>query len=133
MCTLRSANPGIAQIYEAGTHGAEGAESPFFAMELVEDARDLVVYARDEELSVRERLALFLALCDAVHGAGGRALLVGGCVRDAVLGVPASDLDVEVYGIDPAKLIDLLEGCFQIDLVGANFGIIKLRSNASKS
>ncbi len=67
------------------------------------------------------------ALCDAVRGVGGRALLVGGCVRDAVLGAPASDLDVEVYGIDPANLIDLLESRFEIDLVGKEFGIIKLR------
>lgn len=29
---------------------------------------------------------------------GGRAMLVGGCVRDGLLGIPSADIDCEVYG-----------------------------------
>ena len=63
----------------------------------------------------------------AVTEAGGRAWVVGGTVRDAWLGLAAKDLDIEVYGIEPSRLIALLEGHFRLDLVGRSFGVIKLR------
>ena len=34
------------------------------------------------------------AVCDALTGAGHRALFVGGCVRNALLGVPVGDIDI---------------------------------------
>ena len=37
-----------------------------------------------------------LTLCAALRDAGGRAFLVGGAVRDALLGLPVRDYDVEV-------------------------------------
>ena len=49
-----------------------------------------------------------LRLAEAVRAAGGRALLVGGCVRDALLGGAAKDWDVEVYGVEPGRLRQLL-------------------------
>jgi hypothetical protein len=65
--TLR--HPSIAQIFEAGTHEEAGEVVPFFAMELIGDARDLLTYAREERLSLDRRLMLFLDVCDAVqHG-----------------------------------------------------------------
>jgi tRNA nucleotidyltransferase (CCA-adding enzyme) len=67
------------------------------------------------------------AVCEAVRAAGGRALLVGGCVRDCLLGLPATDLDVEVHGIPPAHLLEILSEQFAVDLVGRAFGVIKLR------
>mmetsp|Transcript_18032 Transcript_18032/g.27544 ORF Transcript_18032/g.27544 Transcript_18032/m.27544 type:complete len:119 (-) Transcript_18032:11-367(-) len=33
-------------------------------------------------------------LCAALEGAGYQALFVGGCVRNAVMGMPASDIDI---------------------------------------
>jgi len=67
------------------------------------------------------------AVCEAVREAGGRALLVGGCVRDCALGLTATDLDIEVYGIPPARLMQLLSEQFAVDLVGRAFGVIKIR------
>jgi tRNA nucleotidyltransferase (CCA-adding enzyme) len=67
-------------------------------------------------------------LCALVRAAGGSAKLVGGCVRDALLGLAASDLDVEVYGIEPARLVEVLSSHFPIDLVGESFGVIRLRN-----
>ena len=57
---------------------------------------------------------------------GGFALAVGGCVRDSLLNLPAKDLDIEVYGIDPVVLKKELAAVFKIDLVGQAFGVIKL-------
>ena len=66
-------------------------------------------------------------ICRKVDAAGGRALLVGGSVRDAVLGLAAQDLDVEVYGLAPERLRSLLGEDFDLDLVGQSFGVLKIR------
>ena len=39
------------------------------------------------------------AIARALHDAGGRAILVGGAVRDGLLGETLKDLDVEVFGL----------------------------------
>lgn len=65
-------------------------------------------------------------LCRGVQGAGGRALLVGGSVRDALLGLPAKDLDLEVFGLRPDVLRQTLARDFDLDLVGESFGVLKI-------
>lgn len=67
------------------------------------------------------------AICSLVADAGGRALVVGGSVRDAALGIEAKDLDLEVYGVEPTQLETLLAKRFAIDLVGKSFGVIKVK------
>ncbi|HJR07420.1 MAG TPA: HD domain-containing protein [Pyrinomonadaceae bacterium] len=66
------------------------------------------------------------ALAVAVKEAGGRALLVGGCVRDALMGREPKDWDVEVYGVEPARLRSLLERFGRVDAVGEAFTVYKL-------
>ena len=66
------------------------------------------------------------ALAVAVREAGGRALLVGGCVRDALMGREPKDWDVEVYGVEPAALRALLEEFGRVDVVGEAFTVYKL-------
>lgn len=34
----------------------------------------------------------------AIRTVGGRPMLVGGWVRDALMGIPGKDVDIEVYG-----------------------------------
>lgn len=63
----------------------------------------------------------------AVREAGGRALLVGGCVRDAALGLSPQDLDFEVYGLAPSRLMEVLRRHFTVDLVGQAFGVLKIQ------
>ena len=56
------------------------------------------------DLSVLEPrlLAAVLEIAALVKGSGGRELLVGGSVRDFLLGVKAvKDIDHEVYGLEP--------------------------------
>jgi tRNA nucleotidyltransferase (CCA-adding enzyme) len=62
-----------------------------------------------------------------VAGAGGRTLVVGGSVRDAALGLTSVDLDLEVYGVAPRELEQLLRGHFKLDRVGKAFGVLKLK------
>lgn len=65
----RLKHPGIAQIYDAGSIDLDGEAVPYFAMEYVASARPLNEYARKKKLSIRARLRLFSAVCDAIsHG-----------------------------------------------------------------
>ncbi|HLL72241.1 MAG TPA: CCA tRNA nucleotidyltransferase [Pyrinomonadaceae bacterium] len=70
--------------------------------------------------------AKIVALAVAVREAGGRALLVGGCVRDALMGREPKDWDVEVYGVAPAALRALLEKFGRVDAVGEAFTVYKI-------
>ena len=67
-----------------------------------------------------------LALSTAIRDAGGRALLVGGCVRDLLMGRQPKDWDVEVYGIEPAALRALLDRFGPVNVVGEAFTVYKL-------
>jgi tRNA nucleotidyltransferase (CCA-adding enzyme) len=67
-----------------------------------------------------------LRLARAVREAGGRALLVGGCVRDRLMGREAKDWDVEVYGVEPSALRRLLDHLGNVNVVGEAFTVYKL-------
>ena len=54
-----------------------------------------------------------------------RSYLVGGCVRDSLLGIPQKDFDLEVYGVDYETLARQLSAYGRVDLVGKSFGVIK--------
>ena len=69
----------------------------------------------------------FLRLARALRDAGGRALVVGGSVRDARLGTPGKDLDVEVHGLPLDTLRNVLRRFGRVDEVGRSFGVLKLR------
>jgi tRNA nucleotidyltransferase (CCA-adding enzyme) len=60
----------------------------------------------------------------AAHG--GRALCVGGFVRDRLLGLISKDLDIEVFGIPQASLPDLLVTFGRVEPVGQAFPVYKL-------
>lgn len=74
----------------------------------------------------RDVPAKVIALACAVRDAGGRALLVGGCVRDRLMGRESKDWDVEVYGIEPAQLRRLLDGFGKVNTVGEAFTVYKI-------
>ena len=74
-----------------------------------------------------------LALAQAVRDGGGRALLVGGCVRDLLMGGEPKDWDVEVYGIEPVKLRALLDRFGPVNVVGEAFTVYKLGSDLDVS
>lgn len=67
-----------------------------------------------------------LRLARAVREAGGRALMVGGCVRDRLMGRGAKDWDVEVYGVGPERLRELLDRLGRVNIVGEAFTVYKL-------
>jgi len=66
------------------------------------------------------------SLAQAVHEAGGRALLVGGCVRDELMGAQAKDWDLEVYNLDAVRLREVLDQFGPVNVVGESFTVYKL-------
>jgi tRNA nucleotidyltransferase (CCA-adding enzyme) len=69
---------------------------------------------------------LAIAIATAIRDRGGRALIVGGWVRDRLLGRDAKDLDLEVFGIAPEALKPILESFGQVNTVGESFTVYKV-------
>ncbi|MGH9645839.1 MAG: CCA tRNA nucleotidyltransferase, partial [Bryobacteraceae bacterium] len=78
-------------------------------------------------VTMRLELPLLLdqIVCE-LHAAGYRAVVVGGAVRDALLGGQPKDFDIEVYGVAYDQLAAILARHGRVDLVGKSFGVVKL-------
>ena len=62
-----------------------------------------------------------------------RCLLVGGCVRDYILGIDSKDLDIEVYGLNYDQIVAGLGNDYKVDLVGQSFGVVKIDNDVDVS
>jgi tRNA nucleotidyltransferase (CCA-adding enzyme) len=58
--------------------------------------------------------------------AGGSPFLVGGFVRDTVMGKPSKDFDIEVYNLAPNAFLEEIQKHGEVKLVGESFGVFKL-------
>lgn len=68
-----------------------------------------------------------LKVAHCIKESGGRALLVGGCVRDALLQQTSKDIDMEVYGLSAESVEKILKPHFKLDTVGRAFGVFILK------
>lgn len=67
-----------------------------------------------------------LNLAKVLNNSGGKTLLVGGCVRDSLLGLEPKDWDIEVFGLDTEKLKQELSKFGEVIEVGESFGVLKI-------
>ncbi len=65
-------------------------------------------------------------LLAALRAAGGRPYLVGGAVRDSLLGLSLKDYDIEVFDLPLGSLEKLLAAAGRVDAVGQAFRVFKL-------
>ena len=66
-------------------------------------------------------------LANAIHQQGGQPILVGGSVRDYLLGkIIPKDLDLEVYHLEANELERVLSQFGKVLRVGKSFGVLKL-------
>jgi tRNA nucleotidyltransferase (CCA-adding enzyme) len=65
-------------------------------------------------------------IAEAAAAAGGRALVVGGWVRDRLRGCPSKDIDIEVFGIRQDQLPALLAPIGRVEPVGQSFPVYKV-------
>lgn len=78
--------------------------------------------AMSDSRTLALRVARSVATCD------GRALFVGGFVRDRLLQKESSDIDIEVYGLTAQQLQAILARIGPVNMVGASFSVFKLGS-----
>ncbi len=71
-------------------------------------------------------LDLAFDVARAVQRAGGRALIVGGWVRDRLLGHDSKDIDLEIHGVPVASVGSLLEQVGPVNTVGESFTVYKV-------
>lgn len=64
-------------------------------------------------------------ILEDIDKAGGKALLVGGAVRDIFLDIPVQDLDFEVYGMTLMALEKLLCKFGKVQMLGKSFGVLR--------
>ena len=69
------------------------------------------------------RLASAIARLESI---GGRCRIVGGSVRDALLGLEPKDFDVEVYELELDQIAKELSSIGKTDMVGKSFAVVKL-------
>lgn len=127
----RLRHPGIAQVFDAGVcHNAAtaaGGDTPYFAMEYIPEGAPVTEFARTRQLGMRQKLELFLAICDAVHhghqkGVIHRDLKPGNILVDAGGGVKIID-----FGVARATDSDVLLTTLQTD-VGQLIGTLQYMS-----
>jgi tRNA nucleotidyltransferase (CCA-adding enzyme) len=101
-----------------------------YAAPIVERGADgrYAVYCR----AMNSELEQLQPILSALQAAGGEPLLVGGAVRDILMGQPPKDIDVEVYGLDVERLAAALAPFGRLDAVGRSFGVLKLRTRAGQ-
>ena len=67
------------------------------------------------------------AIAERLQAAGARhCVIVGGYVRDHLMGLTSKDLDLEVFGLDMEAIIRALRPRFRVDAVGKSFGVLKV-------
>jgi tRNA nucleotidyltransferase (CCA-adding enzyme) len=68
-----------------------------------------------------------VALCGEVLAReGGRVFVVGGAVRDAFLGRPVKDYDLEVFGLSADAVLNALRGIARTEPAGDSFPVFKV-------
>ena len=60
---------------------------------------------------------------------GGRVFVVGGYVRDRLIGLDSKDIDVEVFGLSADQLKALLSKKGTVDCIGESFGVFMLHGH----
>ena len=126
----RLRDPGIAQIYEAGTHedpDAPGESIPFFAMEYIPNALPITRYADERTLGTRERLELFAKVCDAVQHGHGKGIIHRDLKPANILIDSSGQIKIIDFGIARATDSDLAVTTIQTS-VGELVGTVQYMS-----
>lgn len=74
-----------------------------------------------------KNVVLARMIAEKVALEGGRAFYVGGIVRDHILGLDNKDVDIEIHGIEPEKLTEILESFGEVTKTGLSFGVFGLK------
>ncbi len=104
---------------------ARGAERPRTEVHRRSGAA-IRTQARREDRDIIMSIDIATEIAKRVVAEGGRALIVGGWVRDRLIGRSSKDIDIEVFGIPAAPLKALLENIAPVNVVGESFTVYKV-------
>ncbi|MCH2136617.1 MAG: serine/threonine protein kinase, partial [Phycisphaerales bacterium] len=122
----RLRHPCIAQIFEAGTD-VEAGESPWFAMEYLVGARHITEHAQAKSLSMRERLELFVQVCDGAHHGHQKGVIHRDLKPGNILVTSHGDPKIIDFGVARSTDSDMAVTTLQTDM-GALIGTLQYMS-----
>lgn len=76
---------------------------------------------QEEKIKISEKLA------SLISEKGGTCYYVGGFVRDCIMNIENKDIDIEVHGITPQTLENILDGVGKRISIGESFGIYAIK------
>ncbi len=123
----RLRHPGIAQIFEAGTHRDGSGTTPYFAMEYVPNALPITKYATERKLGTRERMALFASVCDAIHHGHQKGIIHRDLKPSNILVDPQGQVKIIDFGVARGTDSDLVVTTLQTD-IGQLIGTLQYMS-----
>jgi tRNA nucleotidyltransferase (CCA-adding enzyme) len=88
--------------------------------------RSVNIWLSDNYIVSVDPLQLATTIAHTVRDHGGRAFVVGGYVRDRLLGLRSDEVDVEVFGVGERQLKALLERIGRVEAVGQQFAVYKM-------
>ncbi|MHC4994171.1 MAG: serine/threonine protein kinase, partial [Planctomycetota bacterium] len=123
----RLKHPGIAEVYDAGTHEAHDGSVPYFVMEYIAGAKRITEYAQDKKLGTRERLKLFIEAASAVHHGHTKGIIHRDLKPDNMLVDSHGRVKVIDFGVARATDSDLAVTTLQTD-IGQLIGTVQYMS-----
>ena len=123
----RLRHPGIAQVFEAGTHDDGQGPVPYFAMEYIPNAKPITQYAKEKSLGTRERLTLLAHVCDAVYHGHQKGIIHRDLKPDNILVDPQGEVKIIDFGVARGTDSDLAVTTLQTD-VGQLIGTLQYMS-----
>ncbi len=123
----RLRHPGIAQVYEAGTHRDESGTVPFFAMEYIVGAKPITMHAKDRKLGTREQMKLFASVCDAIHHGHQKGIINRDLKPSNILVDAQGQVKIIDFGVARSTDSDLAVTTLQTD-IGQLIGTLQYMS-----
>ena len=123
----RLRHPGIAQVYDAGTHRDGEVTVPYFAMEYIPNAQPLNEYAKEKKLSTRERIELFAHVCEAVHHGHQKGIIHRDLKPSNILVDSSGQVKIIDFGVARSTDSDMAITTLQTD-VGQLIGTLQYMS-----
>ena len=123
----RLRHPGIAQVYDAGTHRDGEVTVPYFAMEYIVGAKAVTDYVKDKKLGTRERMKLFAEVCEAVHHGHQKGIIHRDLKPSNILVDSSGQVKIIDFGVARCTDSDMAVTTLQTD-VGQLIGTLQYMS-----